>query len=95
MHSLLRIENAPVIDKKADEEVVDFIDKYVTGKVPSQDETLLDTVTCVLQHAKRHSETCKKNNTVCRFNFPKVPSPCTFIAHSPAEEDCKCGSKFQ
>ncbi|XP_061601162.1 uncharacterized protein LOC133463585 [Cololabis saira] len=93
VHCLFWIENAPKIDKNTDEEVVEFIDKYVTCELPSQDETLLDIVTSVQQHSKRHSKSCKKNKTVCRFNFPKVPSSRTFISRSPGIENAKCKCK--
>ena len=64
IHCLFWIEDAPVIDKNTDEEVVEFIDKYVTCELPTQDETLLDIVTSVQTHSKRHSKTCKKKGTV-------------------------------
>ncbi len=69
VHCLFWIENAPLIDKNTDEEVVQFIDKYVTCELPSSDEELLDIVTTVQQHSKRHSKTCKKKNTVVSI-FP-------------------------
>ncbi|XP_042265880.1 uncharacterized protein LOC121896203 [Thunnus maccoyii] len=89
VHCLFWIENAPLIDKNTDEEVVEFIDKYVTCELPSQDETLLDIVTSVQQHSKQHSKTCKKKNTVCRFNFPRPASARTFICRSKNDEECK------
>ncbi|KAA0701445.1 ATP-dependent DNA helicase PIF1 [Triplophysa tibetana] len=92
VHCLFWIENAPVIDKNTDEEVIQFIDKYVTCELPSQDDTLLDIVTSVQQHSKRHSKTCKKKNTVCRFNFPRPASARTFICRgkSDAKKKCMC-----
>ncbi|XP_059198565.1 uncharacterized protein LOC131978809 [Centropristis striata] len=94
VHCLFWIENAPIIDKNTDEEVVQFIDQYVTCELPAQDETLLDIVASVQQHSKRHSKSCRKNRTVCRFNFPKPPSSTTFISRPVREEDgkksCKC-----
>uniref|UniRef100_A0A671UFX1 ATP-dependent DNA helicase n=1 Tax=Sparus aurata TaxID=8175 RepID=A0A671UFX1_SPAAU len=94
VHCLFWIENAPIIDKNTDEEVIDFIDQYVTCELPAQDDTLLDIVTSVQQHSKQHSKSCKKNKTVCRFNFPKPPSAKTFISRPVIEEDgktsCKC-----
>lgn len=47
LHCLFWVENAPQIDKNTDEEVVDFIDKYVTCELPSHDHSLLDIVTSV------------------------------------------------
>ncbi|XP_062283095.1 uncharacterized protein LOC133987667 [Scomber scombrus] len=94
VHCLFWIENAPIIDKNTDDEVVAFIDKYVTCELPPQNDPLLDTVSSVQQHSKTHSKSCKKKNTTCRFHFPRIPSARTFISRSPAEEDltfkCKC-----
>ncbi|XP_042601481.1 uncharacterized protein LOC122140744 [Cyprinus carpio] len=92
VHCLFWIENAPIIDKNTDEEVIQFIDKYVTCELPSQDDSLLDTVTSVQQHSKRHSKTCKKKKTVCRFNFPRPVSTQTFICHGKNDtiKPCKC-----
>lgn len=94
VHCLFCIENAPQIDKNTDDEVIQFVDKYVTCELPSHDESLLDIVTSVQQHSKRHSKTCRKKNTVCRFNFPRPPSNRTFISRSTPEQKgtatCTC-----
>ena len=93
VHCLFWIENAPKIDKNTDEEVIQFIDTYVTCELPSQDEPLKDIVTSVQQHSKRHSKTCKKNNTVCRFNFPRPATSSTFICRSSEDQclaECSC-----
>ncbi|XP_058494640.1 uncharacterized protein LOC131465769 [Solea solea] len=89
VHCLFWIENAPKIDENTDEEVVQFIDKYVTCELPSQDEGLLDIVTSVQQHSKRHSKTCRKNKTVCRFNFPRPASSQTFVCRTTEDEASK------
>lgn len=60
VHCLFWIENVPQIDKNTDEELIQFINEYVTCELPSQDEILLDIVSSVQQHSKRHSKTCKK-----------------------------------
>ncbi|XP_073688497.1 uncharacterized protein [Garra rufa] len=101
VHCLFWIKNAPQIDKNTDEEVVKFIDKYVTCEVPSENDELHSVVTSVQCHSKRHSKTCKKKNTVCRFNFPKPPSMRTFICRRKVEDeknqsnrdDCQSESK--
>ena len=82
IHSLLWVQDAPVIDKNTDAEVVEFVDKYVTCEIPAEDETLLEIVTSVQQHSKRHSKLCRKKGTVCRFTFPRFPNDETFIARS-------------
>ncbi|XP_062576240.1 uncharacterized protein LOC134238134 [Saccostrea cucullata] len=87
MHCLYWVENAPKLDEHGEKAVCDFIDKYVTCEVPSEedDPDLRDTVLSVQQHSKKHSKSCRKKGTECRFNFPRPPSQCTFIS-SPVDE---------
>ncbi|XP_074546718.1 uncharacterized protein LOC141805519 isoform X3 [Halichoeres trimaculatus] len=91
VHCLFWIEGAPKIGKNTDEEVVAFIDKYVSCELPSDDDALLDIVTSVQTHSKRHAKTCRKSKkSKCRFNFPKPATKRTFICH---KKECKCGGK--
>lgn len=64
VHCLFWIEGAPQIDKNTDEEVVEFIDKYVLCELPSDDDALLDIVSSVQTHSKRHSKSCRKKKTM-------------------------------
>ncbi|XP_075334585.1 uncharacterized protein LOC142395729 [Odontesthes bonariensis] len=89
-HCLFWISGAPILDQNTDEEVVEFIDKYITCELPSEDEPLFEVVTSVQQHSKRHSKSCKKKNTVCRFNFPRPASSRTFICRSEKDKDKTC-----
>ncbi|XP_077364609.1 uncharacterized protein LOC144009028 isoform X1 [Festucalex cinctus] len=93
-HCFFWIFNAPLIDKNTDDEVCEFIDKYVTCELPSEDEALLDIVTSVQEHSKQHTKSCKKKNTVCRFNYPRPASSRTFISRKKTDENdkkqCKC-----
>ncbi|XP_062614203.1 uncharacterized protein LOC134275940 [Saccostrea cucullata] len=88
MHCLYWIENAPKLDEDGEEAVCNFIDKYVSCAVPSQNEDLelRDIVLAVQQHSRKHSKSCRKKGTECRFNFPRPPSVCTFI-NSPVEHE--------
>ncbi|XP_061175927.1 uncharacterized protein LOC133184868 [Saccostrea echinata] len=88
MHCLYWVENAPNIDSDGEEVVYDFIDRYVTCAVPSEsdDAELRKSVLEVQQHSKKHSKSCKKKGTECRFNFPRPPSQKTFITRAPEEE---------
>lgn len=78
VHCLFWIKNAPKIGVNTDEEVIEFVNKYTSCKLPS-DPVLLEKVTSMQQHSKRHSKTCKKGKKTCRFNFPRPPSMRTFI----------------
>ncbi|KAK7944774.1 hypothetical protein WMY93_000502 [Mugilogobius chulae] len=53
-------ESSPVIGKNTDEEVTQFIDKYISCKIPTNDQHLADIVTTVQKHSERHSKTCRK-----------------------------------
>ena len=71
IHAIFWIENSPQVDRQSDEDVVTFVDKYITCELPHDDEELLEIVSTVQMHSRRHSKTCRKKNTVCRFNFPQ------------------------
>lgn len=81
MHCLYWVENAPNLESEGDEAVCKFIDRYVTCAIPSENEDaeLRKTVLEVQQHSKKHSKSCKKKGTECRFNFPRPPSVKTFM----------------
>lgn len=87
MHCLYWVENAPKFGKDDDERISEFIDKYVSCAVPSDDQPDLRKIVLeVQQHSKNHSKSCRKKGTECRFNFPRPPSHRTFIS-KPADED--------
>ncbi|XP_071169752.1 uncharacterized protein [Mytilus edulis] len=95
-HCLFWVENAPKYGEDDNEEVMSFIDKYVTCEIPDEkvDKELHDIVMAVHQHSKNHSKTCKKKGTVCRFNFPRPPSTKTFISEpSKPDKDTKKDEK--
>ncbi|XP_071172145.1 uncharacterized protein [Mytilus edulis] len=95
-HCLFWVENAPKYGEDNNEEVMSFIDKYVTCEIPDEkvDKELHDIVMAVHQHSKNHSKTCKKKGTVCRFNFPRPPSTKTFISEpSKPDKDTKKDEK--
>ncbi|XP_006822000.1 uncharacterized protein LOC102807333, partial [Saccoglossus kowalevskii] len=88
-HCLFWVDNAPIVDNDADDKVVDFVDKYVTCNMPSQDEDseLHEIVNKVQKHSTRHSKSCKKKGTNCRFNFPRPPCTRSFICRPDSETD--------
>ncbi|KAK3101585.1 hypothetical protein FSP39_004665 [Pinctada imbricata] len=89
MHCLFWIEDAPKLNENDEQTVCAFIDRYVTCELPyEKDQELHDIVQGVQQHSKKHSKSCRKKGTTCRFNFPRPPSSQTFIV-SPLEEKTK------
>ncbi|XP_071131126.1 reticulocyte-binding protein homolog 2a-like [Mytilus edulis] len=87
-HCLFWVENAPKFGEDDIDDVITFIDKYITCEIPNEkkDKELHEIVMAVHQHSKKHSKSCKKKGTVCRFNFPRPPSTRTFISE-PSDPD--------
>ena len=74
------VENAPRYSEDSEDEVIEFIDKYISCAVrPESDEELHEIVTSVQTHSKNHTKSCRKSGKVCRYNIPKPPSNRTFI----------------
>ncbi|XP_073723480.1 LOW QUALITY PROTEIN: uncharacterized protein [Misgurnus anguillicaudatus] len=86
VHCLFWVENAPKLNEDNEDNdalVAAFVDRYITCEIPSEDDSeLYETVNSVQKHSIRHSKTCRKKNTVCRFNFPRPPSGRTFISRA-------------
>ena len=95
-HCLLWVKDAPRVDVNTDEEVCDFVDRYICGKLPSEteeNETVHNLVMKLQTH--RHSPCCRKHvNGKCRFNFPRPPSTKTIIARNVMDySDAKIDEK--
>ena len=91
IHCLLWIADAPKLGQNTDQEVCDFIDRYITSQTPNidTDPELYEIVSTVQMHSKTHSKSCKKYSSTCRFNFPRPPIRKTFIARPVEEEENK------
>ena len=83
-HCVIWVQDAPEYGECHDNIVCDFIDQYVSCKVPKQDGKLRDLVLLLQKH--KHSSYCRRNKT-CRFSFPKPPSSKTLITQDNAEPD--------
>ena len=84
IHGLFWIKDAPQYEKHSNE-VVTFVDKFITCHKPDS-SSKMETLVNLQMH--RHAKTCKRsgNNVhVCRFNFPLPPMPRTIIL-KPLEE---------
>ena len=79
---LVWIENAPTLEKSSEEEIVKFVDKYLTCSVNDA-----ETAHLVELQTHKHSRTCrKKGKAICRFGFPLPPLPRTMLLY-PLEEE--------
>ena len=95
-HCLLWVKDAPRVDVNTEEEVCEFVDKYICGKIPSEieeNEELRNLVMKLQTH--RHSPCCQKHvNGRCRFNFPCPPSTKTILARNSTDySDVKIDEK--
>ena len=80
-HCLLWVQDAPQIDVDTDEDVVAFIDEYISGTIPKGGANAKLIAAMVKKYqTHRHSKTCRKYHGCCRFDFPKPPSSRTLIA---------------
>nr|XP_055030976.1 uncharacterized protein LOC129419814 [Misgurnus anguillicaudatus] len=81
IHCLFWVKDSPEFEKDQDEDVCNFIDKYISCKLPdpNKDPELHRIVSEVQMHSRNHSKSCRKNNKHCRFGFPKPPMNTTMI----------------
>ena len=81
LHCLFWVENTPRLDTHSHAEIVDFIDRYISGRMPNKndDPELHEIVSSVQMHSPNHSASCrkgktKKNVALC-FLSHAVPKP--------------------
>ena len=92
VHSLLWIENAPKYGVSPLNEVIEFIDRTITCKLPTTDSLLSGNEINLQRH--KHTHTCYKRKSFrrCRFGIPYPPMVRTHILE-PLEFDAKTASK--
>lgn len=86
LHLMLKCKNAPMVGKDSVQDIIKYIDKYVTTHIPSKEEhPALHDLGQLQIH--KHTATCKKGNTKsdCRFHFPRPVSKQTVIVDSNDE----------
>jgi hypothetical protein len=57
-------------------ELINFADKFITCSLENSTKNIASQV-----QFHNHSKSCRKYNTICRFNFPKYPSEKTIITY--------------
>ena len=72
------------------EKAANLANKLTTCAIPKNDENFAEVVKMVQKH--KHTKTCKKYGTDCRFGFPKLPSEKTIVA-SPLPDELDDESK--
>ncbi|KAL9951086.1 hypothetical protein ACROYT_G043682, partial [Oculina patagonica] len=85
IHGLFWVKEAPQYERSCNEEIVNFVDKYITCHKPGTSSEMEDLVNL---QTHRHAKTCKKaGHKICRFNFPLPPMPRTMIL-TPLDSSC-------
>ena len=85
IHGLFWVKQAPKYEKNPNEEIVAFVDEYITCQKPDSSSEMEDLVNLQMH---RHAKTCKRaGHKICRFNFPLPPMPKTMIL-TPVENPC-------
>ena len=91
INMLVWIENAPTLEKNSEEEIVQFVDQYLTCSADNKETTYL-----VNLQTHKHSRTCrKKGKPICRFGFPLPPLPKTMLLYPLAEDVAKYKKKHK
>ena len=84
IHMLIWIKDAPKYNESPIEDVISFIDKYVS----CSEDVPEDMKDLVKLQVHRHSKTCrKKGKAICRFGFPQPPMSKTQILEPLLDED--------
>lgn len=85
IHGLFWVKEAPQYEKSSNEEIVSFVNKYVTCHKPDTSSEMEELVNLQMH---RHAKTCRKaGHKICRFNFPLPPMPKTVIL-TPLDNSC-------
>ena len=88
LHAIVHVKDAPKLDEQTDDEVVIFIDKYITCAIP--DENSRPDLHKIVKRVQTHSHTsnyCMRKSTKCRFGAPWSPSDHTIIPMASGSAD--------
>ena len=87
IHCLFWVKDAPILGRDTDLAVCDFVDQFISCKVPPENVALHNKVTRFQQHSKHHTKSCKKGNSPCRFNYPRPVAKRTFVSRPVSKTD--------
>ena len=91
-HCLIWVKDTPKVDEQSDDEVCEFVDNYIHGKIPCDSEENSD-IHCLVKKLQghAHSSYCRPHiNAKCRFNFPRPLTTKTIIARNK-KDSCDSG----
>ena len=89
-----KLKNTEKLLEEDTTSLVNFVDAFITVTTNKQvvGEDVAKTVKEVNQH--KHSKTCRKHGTNCRFNYPRPPAPHTIVVQPLVEPDSKKKEKI-
>ena len=88
VHVAFHIKDAPIIGKQSDEEVISFIDRYITCSIPDEQEYPDFSALVQRVQSHHHTKTCRKKKGLnCRFHFPCPPTDKTIISHAQSDKN--------
>ena len=81
MHSLLWVQDAPKYGHNSLHEVMEFIDRTISCKLPDETSIIVLTEDDIKLQRHKHTNTCykKKSFRRCRFGIPYPPMVSTKI----------------
>ena len=89
-----KLKNSEKLEKEDTECLANFVDSFVTVSTCKKKvgDDIAKTVKEVNQH--RHSKTCRKYGGLCRFNYPRPPSPHTIIVQPSKGDSAEKSKKY-
>ena len=80
-----KLKNTEKLLEEDTTSLVNFVDSFITVTTNKQvvGEDVAKTVKEVNQH--KHSKTCRKHGTNCRFNYSRPPAPHTIVVQQLVE----------
>ena len=87
IHCLFWVKDAPMLGRDTDLAVCDFVDQFISCKVPPEEVALHNKVDRFQHHSKHHTKSCKKGNSPCRFNYPRPVAKTTFVSRPVSKTD--------
>ena len=69
-HFIIWIVDAPKYGSAKEEEITEFIDRYITCRKPQHDDPLRELVD---RQVHKHSKACQTRKGFCRFHYPQPP----------------------
>ena len=69
IHMVAWVKDAPILDEDSDDEVIEFVDKYISCEMPPDtDVELHEIVSSVQTHSETHTKSCRKTGKTLTFH---------------------------